>query len=114
MENLIRTIVFVVLAAALGTGCRSAPRARIVRLVREGNTLQWNLSVNGGRLLQVSSYDVTNKLSRMELSHGDVALLGTPPGGDLWDWIKAYFDSNPSRLNDFADRCGRNGVGHNY
>jgi hypothetical protein len=81
-------------------GCKSPPRARVVRLVPNADETEWRFSVNGNvRPDLVTLGDLTNRVARLELQHGDLVLFGKVPQFDSSQtaktraWLAGYFET---------------------
>jgi hypothetical protein len=100
MKRMLLNSSAVMVFAILLTACQTHPEARIVRLKLDAGSSCWLYSVNGGGKAGISSSDLTNRLSRIHLHHGDLILFGTMPictnGPALFalDWLSRICDSN--------------------
>jgi len=99
MKNLISTIAVIVLVSLL-VGCKTSPQARVVRLKLDSDSARWQYSLNGNGKTIISDADLTNRLFKLHLQHGDLILFGMVPirsAGSTpatWDWLSHYCDSN--------------------
>jgi len=82
-------------------GCESTPSARVLRLISQPDGGHWELSVNNrSHESGLSNSDLTNRVTRLGLRHGDVILLEKPKSGrpastvDAGEWLRCYCASN--------------------
>jgi hypothetical protein len=82
-------------------GCKSPPRARVVRLLPNADETEWRFSVNGNGTADLVALDnLTNRVARLSLQHGDLVLFGKMPQfnssqtGKTRDWLARYFEAS--------------------
>jgi len=110
MKPLVSSIVAAVTLAIAATGCQSLPKPQVVRLLPNVDQSEWRFSVNAiSEGNSVTLYNLTNRLARLHLKHGDVVLFGKLPhfnsrqAEKTGDWLAGYFDSTKVAMFVYTD-----------